>query len=459
MVPSMLGRDARIVCSPDIALADLADLTLSHPQRTTAENSRRVFVHSGLTLRGELTGCDHLAIVGHIESDVAAHILDISEPGTFIGSATVRKARIAGRFVGALTVAESLVVGPAACISGWVQCGKLQLEDGGAIEGELRVLGEEEEPAQNADDELLLEAQFCEPTPGYEADAHEHAIKAGDASPPAGLVEPVLSSAGDIKAVANECAVEADYVSPPASPVDDVLSQVPKVEADGNEYALGADDVPGATGHVDAMLLSAMAAEDSASLAETEAIFRSAIKANPCDIAALSGLGHLARERGDLAGALPYFELIMSADPENMPVRRVCLGILRALSRHEAAAAVAEELLALRALRSSARESNAAEMGAATPAFDKAEAMFKSVLDRHPRNLGALAGLGHLARRRGDRAAMQKYYTAALAVEPANVTLHVEIARAFKEQGDVVRARQILEAPPLARALEAKPAA
>jgi predicted Zn-dependent protease len=80
-----------------------------------------------------------------------------------------------------------------------------------------------------------------------------------------------------------------------------------------------------------------------------------------------------------------------------------------------------------------------------SPTFDEAEAMFKSVLARHPRNLGALAGLGHLARRRGDGAAMREYYMAALAVEPMNLNLRVEVARAFKEQGDIALAREILE--------------
>jgi hypothetical protein len=40
---------------------------------------------------------------------------------------------------------------------------------------------------------------------------------------------------------------------------------------------------------------------------------------------------------------------------------------------------------------------------------------------------------------------MHQYYAAALAIEPMNITLRVEVARAFKEQGDVAVARQILE--------------
>jgi hypothetical protein len=40
---------------------------------------------------------------------------------------------------------------------------------------------------------------------------------------------------------------------------------------------------------------------------------------------------------------------------------------------------------------------------------------------------------------------MREYYMAALAVEPMNLNLRVEVARAFKEQGEIALAREILE--------------
>ncbi len=53
-----------------------------------AEDTRRVFVDHGLTLRGEFSGCDHLAIAGHVESDVVLRILDVLEHGSFKGGAS-----------------------------------------------------------------------------------------------------------------------------------------------------------------------------------------------------------------------------------------------------------------------------------------------------------------------------------------------------------------------------------
>jgi cytoskeletal protein CcmA (bactofilin family) len=373
-------RNQTAVRPPEIALADLPGLAPSYPVPAVIADIRRVFVDQGLSLRGELSGCDHLAVAGHVESDVAMRILDILDPGSFKGSATVGEARIAGRYEGALTVAETLVVGPSAHIRGSVRCGRLRLENGGRIEGELRVLMEEAEKVAEADDDSTLDALFIEAAPGTEADADEDAVAAAD--------EPAA---------------------------------------------------------VDTIFQSATEVEDCASLAEAEATFRAALKANLCDVAALSGLGHLARQRGDLAGALHYFELIMAADAENVSVRCVSIDILHALSRHDEAAAMARTMTSIRSPSSASIDGDALMDEGSSPTFDEAEAMFKSVLARHPRNLGALAGLGHLARRRGDGAAMREYYMAALAVEPMNLNLRVEVARAFKEQGDIALAREILE--------------
>ena len=355
------------------------------PYRRPAPRTRGVSLSNrGLTLRGEFSACDHLEIAGRVESDVALPVLDILESGSFKGSARVEEARIAGRYEGALIVAERLVVGSAAYISGSVQCGKLQLEDGGKIDGDLRVLSDEPKQAARPNADAALQAL---------------ALKA--------------SSSG--------------------------------TRAEADEGAVESPDVPPVPRSVDAMLAAASSEADGALLAKAEESFRAALQANALDVAALSGLGHLARQRGDLAASLTYFQVIMAADPENVSVRCVAIDILHALSRHEEAAALAKEVEALRSQYSLLNRDNASDEGAALPGFDEADAMFKSVLDRHPQNLGALAGLGHLARRRGDRVTMLKYYTAALALEPTNVTLRLEVARALKEQGEVALAQQILE--------------
>jgi cytoskeletal protein CcmA (bactofilin family) len=375
LMPSDNARSA--IRSPESALVDLAH----EAPPAIDERARRVMVESGLTLRGEFVGCDHLAIAGHLESDVRLRVLDILEAGSFKGRATVEEARIAGRYEGTLMVAGTLVVGAAAYISGPVQCDKLQLEEGGKIEGDLRILSEETAKGTTPQDGAELQRIHHKPSSGP--------LRDGD-----------------------DVSFENGRVSSPAGPID-------------------------------AMFVAAAAAEDDALVAKAEESFRAALKANVFDVAALSGLGHLARQRGDLAGALNYFRRIMEADKHNVMVRCIAIEILNTLSRHDEAAALAKEVHALQSQNAPLNDD--ADEAATLPSLDEAEAMFKSVLERHPKNLGALAGLGRLARRRGDRLAMLKYYTAALAIDPVNITLRLEVARALKEQGEVALAQQILE--------------
>ncbi len=385
--------DADVAPAPAEAAA--SDIHFGFRAPAPAAPLRRVFVERGLALRGALEGCDHLAIAGHVESDIAMHSLDVLDQGSFKGDATVAEARIGGRYEGALVVGETLVVGPCARITGSVRCGRLQLEDGGRIEGELRVLAAETPSASATEDESVFDVLLLEAAPSSEADAD-------------GVEEPITAD----QERHEPCAVESTE-------------------------------------------LRAVAAADRALVAEAEAAFRAALKANPGDVAALSSLGHLESQRGDLAAALDYFDLVMAADAENITVRRARVCILRALSRNAeadvlaAAAATTDPAQLSLALPGPAdavpAEGDSSDRLTAASGLDEAEAMFLSVLERHPRNLGALAGLGHLARRRRDRDAMRKYYGAALALEPMNVALRVEVARAFKQAGDIAEAREILQ--------------
>jgi len=153
----MLADNACLtVGSPGIPLAEPGCLPLPYPvSAAIVDNKCRVFVECGLALRGEFSGCDYLAIAGHVESDVALRVIDILARGSFKGSASVDEAHIAGRYEGVLTVAGTLVVGSAAYISGSVQCDKLQLAEGGKIEGELRILSKEAEKAAKRDDDAV----------------------------------------------------------------------------------------------------------------------------------------------------------------------------------------------------------------------------------------------------------------------------------------------------------------
>jgi tetratricopeptide (TPR) repeat protein len=66
--------------------------------------------------------------------------------------------------------------------------------------------------------------------------------------------------------------------------------------------------------------------------AEAEAIYRSVLEADPKHVGALSGLGHLTKERGEKTAALSHFEAAVAADPGNPWVRCDAAKLLRELA-------------------------------------------------------------------------------------------------------------------------------
>jgi len=87
--------------------------------------------------------CDTLFVEGRVEASMDSRVIHIAESGTFAGAAAVDEAEIHGHFEGNLTARERLVVHKTGRISGTVQYGKLTIEEGGEIAGDMAVIGTE----------------------------------------------------------------------------------------------------------------------------------------------------------------------------------------------------------------------------------------------------------------------------------------------------------------------------
>src|SRR5262249_45661500 len=84
--------------------------------------------------------------------------------------------------------------------------------------------------------------------------------------------------------------------------------------------------------------------------------------------------------------------------------------------------------------------------------IDEAEALLRKVLDAHPQHGDALAGLGRIARRRGDRAGSLAMLEAAAAASPGRPNLKAQLAAELRDLGrrDEAEAhlRSVLETHP-----------
>lgn len=109
------------------------------------EQLRKLTVGRDISLNGEITTCDHLIVEGNVAATIkGGQVLEISETGTFSGLVDIEEADIAGVFDGELTVRGKLILRPSAVVTGLVHYGRLQVDAGATLNGQINAL-----PAQN----------------------------------------------------------------------------------------------------------------------------------------------------------------------------------------------------------------------------------------------------------------------------------------------------------------------
>src|SRR5215831_5652313 len=100
---------------------DLVDR--SRPPR----DSGRLSVGRGITLSGEVSSCERLYIEGSVEADLTnCRVIEIAEGG------------LLGRFEGSLVVRNRLVIKATGRVSGTIHYGRIEIECGGQIHGDVQ---------------------------------------------------------------------------------------------------------------------------------------------------------------------------------------------------------------------------------------------------------------------------------------------------------------------------------
>ncbi|WP_397411011.1 polymer-forming cytoskeletal protein [Polaromonas sp.] len=98
----------------------------------------KLTVGPNIKLKGvEITDCDTLVVEGLVEATMDSRVMQISEHGEFKGSAEIDIAEIHGAFDGNLTVRQKLVIYATGKVTGKIRYGKLVIEEGGQLAGEI----------------------------------------------------------------------------------------------------------------------------------------------------------------------------------------------------------------------------------------------------------------------------------------------------------------------------------
>jgi len=138
--PGALGypgspRTAGVTVQADAAKASAVVLDSNGEQ-----SGSKLIVGPNIKLKGvEITDCDTLVVEGIVEATIFSRVMQISQQGAFKGAAVIDVAEIHGDFNGELTVKQKLVIFASGKVSGTIRYGKLVVEEGGQICGDVQM--------------------------------------------------------------------------------------------------------------------------------------------------------------------------------------------------------------------------------------------------------------------------------------------------------------------------------
>lgn len=114
----------------------------------------RLIVGPDIKLKGaEISDCGTLVVEGRVEAVLDSQSIQIAEQGTFSGRVVIDVAEIHGRFEGDLMARKKLVVHATGQVSGKIRYGKIVIEEGGEVSGDVRSLASEQAAPSTPPDE------------------------------------------------------------------------------------------------------------------------------------------------------------------------------------------------------------------------------------------------------------------------------------------------------------------
>jgi cytoskeletal protein CcmA (bactofilin family) len=140
---AMQAADARQADTPAPAPAPVA--AAPAPENSTSE--ARLIVGPDVKLKGaEILDCDTLVVEGRVEATMDSRVIRIAEQGSYTGKVSIDIAEIQGIFEGELTARSQLIIHATGRVSGKIRYGKLVIDEGGELSGDINTLNEKPLP-------------------------------------------------------------------------------------------------------------------------------------------------------------------------------------------------------------------------------------------------------------------------------------------------------------------------
>jgi cytoskeletal protein CcmA (bactofilin family) len=114
----------------------------------------RLIVGPDVKLKGaEILDCDTLVVEGRVEATMDSRVIRIAENGSFAGKVSIDIAEIHGTFDGELTARSQLIIHATGKVNGKIRYGKLVIDEGGELCGDINALSAEKKPPTQLRDE------------------------------------------------------------------------------------------------------------------------------------------------------------------------------------------------------------------------------------------------------------------------------------------------------------------
>jgi cytoskeletal protein CcmA (bactofilin family) len=111
--------------------------------RVEEPGGSKLIVGPNIKLKGvEIDDCDTLVVEGRVEATMVSRAIQIAESGAFNGKVDVDLAEIRGTFQGEMTARKKLVIHASGRVSGKIRYGKMLVQEGGEMSGDIAALVE-----------------------------------------------------------------------------------------------------------------------------------------------------------------------------------------------------------------------------------------------------------------------------------------------------------------------------
>jgi cytoskeletal protein CcmA (bactofilin family) len=116
----------------------------------TQNTGSRLIVGPDVKLKGaEILDCDTLVVEGRVEATMDSRVIRIAENGSFAGTVGIDVAEVRGRFEGELTARSQLIIHSTGRVSGKIRYGKILIEEGGELSGDVQSLASSKETSRS----------------------------------------------------------------------------------------------------------------------------------------------------------------------------------------------------------------------------------------------------------------------------------------------------------------------